>query len=444
MPEPIMERVLVAQIGARMHYAVPRMLHAAGMLEELVTDACASKGWPRLLNHLPDSFRPAPLKRLLSRVPEGVPSSRITVLHGLGRTYAWRRARASSQSASTAAHLWAGQTFCRQILKRGLGKATTLYTFNSAGLELLEAARQRGLRAIVEQTIAPCRIERALLAQEQAAFPRWEGPEDDRLDELMAREEAEWREASLILCGSEFVREGIRHSGGPVERCAVVSYAVECPPPYVGGYESTECCRQNSPLRILTVGALGLRKGAPYVLEAAKALGGRAEFRWVGPLNVAPAVQREFAKFVQLTGPVPRASMVDQYRWADIFLLPSICGGSATASYEALASGLPMIVTPNTGSIIEAGEQGFIVPIRSAAAIVERIETLLRQPELRQIMSSKARALAEQNTIEAYAARLISALENRDPSPCHEASHNSLPGCNVLKGRATAEALGCA
>ena len=136
--------------------------------------------------------------------------------------------------------------------------------------------------------------------------------------------------------------------------------------------------------------------------------------------------------------------MVEQYRWADIFLLPSICEGSATASYEALASGLPIIVTPNTGSIIEAGEQGFIVPIRSAAAIVERIETLLRQPELRQIMSSKARTLARQNTLEAYAARLISALENRDPSPCHEASHNSLAGCNVLKGRATSEALGCA
>ena len=108
--------------------------------------------------------------------------------------------------------------------------------------------------------------------------------------------------------------------------------------------------------------------------------------------------------------------MARQYQWADLFLLPSICEGSATASYEALASGLPIIVTPNTGSIIQDGEEGFVVPIRSASAIVDRIEMLRKDAELRERMAQKARALAEQNTLDTYAARLISALDKRDPA----------------------------
>lgn len=58
---------IVAQIGARMHYAVPRILHEAGMLAHLYTDNCASKGWPRLLHDVPAPWRPAALRRLLSR-----------------------------------------------------------------------------------------------------------------------------------------------------------------------------------------------------------------------------------------------------------------------------------------------------------------------------------------------------------------------------------------
>ena len=40
---------VVGQLGARMHYAVPRILQRIGRLEHLYTDICAAKGWPRVL-----------------------------------------------------------------------------------------------------------------------------------------------------------------------------------------------------------------------------------------------------------------------------------------------------------------------------------------------------------------------------------------------------------
>ena len=393
-------RFIVGQLGARMHYAVPRILHSAGMLERFYTDICAVRGWPRLLKAVPAPLRPAPVRRLLGRLPHGVPPALITAFTALGTEYARRRARAQTPSEMTAAHLWAGRAFCEEIVRRGLTGATGVYTFNSAGLEVLQAARARGLRCVMEQTIAPRAVERRLLTEEQARFPDWEPmpSADAHAAEFCAREEAEWAQADVILTGSEFVRDGIAACGGPVERCAVVPYGVD------PSFTIPERPAHAGPLRVLVVGAVGLRKGSPYVLEAARLLNGTAQIRMVG------AGGDRMHTAVELPGPVPRAEIGEQYAWADVFLLPSLCEGSATVVYEALAAGLPVICTPNTGSVVRDGIDGFIVPIRNAPAIAAKLELLAAKPTLRAELGRNARVRAAEFTLAQYGQRLVAAL----------------------------------
>lgn len=397
---------LVAQLGARMHYAIPRMLHETGMLARLVTDISAAKGWPRLLKHVPESIRPAGLKRLLGRVPNGVPPGQITAFTQFG--WEWQRRRTSSLTPAemTRTQLWAGKRFCELVLADGFHGADAVFAYNRAGLELLREARKQGLRAVMEQTIAPLEIEGQLLLAEHERYPDWEPPlaADPARDEYAARERAEWAEADLILCGSEFVREGIATCGGPVEKCRVVPYGVDARftlPPKVP---------HDGPLRVLTAGAVGLRKGSPYVLEAAKMLRGHAAFRVVGNLGVQPAARRALDSALELTGPVPRAQMLQQYAWADVFLLPSICEGSATVVYEALAAGLPVVCTPNTGSIVRDGVDGFIVPTSNAGAIAEALSRFMEPGDLLHTMGDQARLRAQAFGLEQYKTRLISAL----------------------------------
>src|ERR1700734_3565174 len=95
--------VVVAQLGARMHYAVPRILHQAGLLERLYTDICAQKGWPRLTRYIPRAIRPARLQRLASRMPHGIPPGRITAFTSFGFEYARRIARARNGDERNAA-----------------------------------------------------------------------------------------------------------------------------------------------------------------------------------------------------------------------------------------------------------------------------------------------------------------------------------------------------
>jgi glycosyltransferase involved in cell wall biosynthesis len=102
--------------------------------------------------------------------------------------------------------------------------------------------------------------------------------------------------------------------------------------------------------------------------------------------------------------------MAAHYGWADAFLLPSLCEGSATVTYEALAYGLPVICTPNTGSVVRDGIEGFVVPIRDPNAIAGRIEELAANPERRTRMGQDARLRARDFTLEAYGQRLLAAL----------------------------------
>jgi glycosyltransferase involved in cell wall biosynthesis len=165
-----------------------------------------------------------------------------------------------------------------------------------------------------------------------------------------------------------------------------------------------------SPLRVLTVGAVGLRKGAPYVLEAAKRLKGQAEFRWVGGVELLPAAAERMAECVHLSGAVPTTQVAEHFQWADVFLLPSLCEGSATVTYEALGHGLPVICTPNTGSVVRDGVEGFIVPVRDAVLIAERIERLALNMELRAQMAANAKSRAAEFTVAEYGRRLLAAL----------------------------------
>jgi glycosyltransferase involved in cell wall biosynthesis len=91
---------------------------------------------------------------------------------------------------------------------------------------------------------------------------------------------------------------------------------------------------------------------------------------------------------------------------ADAFVFPSLHEGSALATYEALASGLPVITTENAGSVVRDGVEGFVVPIRDVAALKEKILTLYQDAELRREMGVRARERAEQFTWEEYRARL--------------------------------------
>jgi glycosyltransferase involved in cell wall biosynthesis len=242
--------------------------------------------------------------------------------------------------------------------------------------------------------------------QEAARFPEWApgSAGDPFASEFAQRERDEWAVADIVICPSEFVRETVIAAGGPGEKCVLVPYGIEI------GRFAAPARRRTGHLRVLTVGAVGLRKGSPYGVETARQMLGEADFRMVGALGSAPSAQISTPPNLTLCGSVPRAEIASQFAWADVFLLPSACEGSATVTYEALAAGLPVIATPNTGSVVEDGVSGYVVPLGDEAAIIAALRRLAADPDRLATMSSAACLRAADYDLAAYGRRLLAAL----------------------------------
>ena len=402
-------RIAVAQLGARRNYAIPAILESAGLLECFYTDLCANV-WPlRLISRVcPSWSQPAGLKRLLARHVDRVPGAKIRCFPRFALQRIFRGRYATSPAGLLRSWLRANQEFGRLVTQRGFGDANTVYAFNGAALEMFRCAKDRGMRTILEQTDAPVAIEERLLQEERQRWPGWEyeGAQPEDWTPMADREVAEWRLADTIVCGSEYVREGIQAEAGPTQRCAVVPYGVKA-----GFFRSAPRTRKHRELRVLFVGTVCLRKGIPYLLEAAKQLKSeRIVFRVVGPVRVADHAVKELERYLELVGPVPRSTVAREYEWADVFVMPSISEGSANVCYEALAAGLPVITTPNAGSVVRDGQDGYIVPIRSAESLAQRIRLLVADRNLLQHFGENATARARNFTWDHYAKRLLSTI----------------------------------
>ncbi len=437
-PESERPRIAVAQIGARRHYAIPSILHRAGLLETFYTDLCANLGALRAADLLiPSRLQPAALRRLLGRRAEEVPVEKTVCFAGfaLRRALATRRCQTPAQVRRW--YVRQNADFCRLVLRCGLAHANTVYVFNGAGLEILQHAKDQGLRTLLEQTSAPVAVEEELLREERERWPGWEferaAPADWR--PVADREEAEWRLADQIICGSSFVAGKVAARNGPADRCSVVPYGLG-----EAFLQKSPASTHKGPLRVLFVGAIRLQKGIQYLMEAARLLRGvDVCMRAVGPIRVSKPAVAELSCWLELAGPVPRSQIRRQYEWADLFVFPSICEGSANVCYEALAAGLPVITTPNAGSVVRDGVDGYLVPIRSPEALAERITRLANDRGLLEQMSQSAGARARQFTWARYAQRLLTvitegpvpAAETRPHSPTGQSLHPS-GGLGVL------------
>jgi glycosyltransferase involved in cell wall biosynthesis len=399
-------RVCVCQLGARLHYGAARSFEQNGILSSLITDICGVRGWPALLSALPPSLRPAPMRRLLGRVPVGIPPAKIVSFPFMGVEYYFRLSRCRTEADRLRTYHKIDRKFGTLASRSGFKEATHVYTFSSAALEIIEAAHSAGLHTIVEQPIAALEVQQQIMEEEIAKYPGWEPHSECRaaMTDSIERQRSEWKIADTVIVPSKFVANSLEQVGISTKRVVIVPYGVS------DKFRQIERQRHDGPLRVLSVGGLVLRKGPQYTAEAAKIAGNHFEFRLVGKSLLSDVARREFGANISCVGQVPRSEISSHFEWADVFLLPSLCEGMATVLIEALAAGLPVITTPNSGLEVRDGVDGFAVPIRDANAIASRLDQLASDPHLLAHMSKNARERSAEFTLAAYGDRLLQEL----------------------------------
>lgn len=247
--------------------------------------------------------------------------------------------------------------------------------------------------------IAPAAIEAKEMEAQRRLWPDWEVGKHLDHQRLIKVEENTWGQLDHITCASDYVREGLVSCGVARERVSVFAY----PAPVLSAAADSQNEKASSKLRVGFVGSVNLRKGAPMFLEMARRIkGANIEFVMVGPVSVPTVAANALKRHITLTGPVPRSHVADYLRSFDVFLFPSVCEGSASVVMEALAAGLPVVTTPNSGTVVRHGVEGFIHAPNDSDGIEASLRTLLENGALREKFAIAATLRAQEHDLARY------------------------------------------
>jgi len=121
---------------------------------------------------------------------------------------------------------------------------------------------------------------------------------------------------------------------------------------------------------------------------------------------------------IRVVAAVARWELPPIYSRADVFVLPSLVEGFPLTALEAMACGLPVIVSEHTfaADVVREGIDGFITPIRDDQAIADRLRFLYEHPDRRELMATAARQRAEQFSWQRYGERILTVLGGRPSS----------------------------
>ena len=173
--------------------------------------------------------------------------------------------------------------------------------------------------------------------------------------------------------------------------------------------------KEDDIFRVIFAGSLSLRKGVHYLLKAFSELGLKnAELVLIGSVsNEIKSFMEKYKRYYHYIGKVPHLELYRYLSQGSIFVLPSIEEGLANVIPQAMACGLPVICTTNTGGadIIRDEKEGFIIPIRDVEALKAKILYLYENEDKRKFMSEEALKRAKEFTWDAYGNKVITAYK---------------------------------
>jgi glycosyltransferase involved in cell wall biosynthesis len=286
-----------------------------------------------------------------------------------------------------------------------------MYGVEDGSLETFRAAKTRGIQCFYDLPIAYWETVRKILEEEKLRLPEWEptlvSTRDSRAK--FERKTEELALADLVICPSRFVIESLPRAIRYDKHCIVAKFGSPPRDPEAAHRAS----EGSGKLRVLFAGSMTQRKGLADVFAAMKLLKRTDVELLVMGSPIAPMefYRKQYRDFTYMSTR-PHDDVLKLMRTCDVLVLPSLAEGRALVQQEALANGLPLIITENTGGddLVVPGETGFIVPIRSPDKVAEKIAWLADHRDALPDMRLAAINKADQYPWEHYVDRILSTL----------------------------------
>jgi glycosyltransferase involved in cell wall biosynthesis len=259
------------------------------------------------------------------------------------------------------------------------------HALDGVGPEAGRRVKEAGKLWICDRGCSHILSQREILLDE---YRLWNVPPPQFAPDRIDRCVAEYEEAHAVTVPSQFARRTFLEQGIAPERVFVTPYGVNLS-------EFRPGVKDDQVFRVIYVGQITVRKGIGYLLQAVEPLTrkGKCELWLVGEIDdrMRPILDQYKDVFVY-KGVSQRRQLWRLYSQASVLVLASVEEGLALVQAQAMACGLPVIATTNTGAedLFTNSIEGFIVPIRSPEAIREKLEWMMDNRALRDQMAVSA------------------------------------------------------
>jgi glycosyltransferase involved in cell wall biosynthesis len=393
--------------GRRDYYQVPVALAENELLEEFITDAYAGSALRAFAGLLPKRMR----EKIRSRYEPNVPYARVKCIWASAAVEHLRTQLGFSPSESFAK---IDRQFGFAVAERTRLKKSNLFLYSHYAWEPFTARYEHTPKKVLFQFHPHPETERRILLDDSIKFPiarqSFEEEVGERVSgDLRQRSQDSWRHADLILCASSFTRRSLLEAGAEPGRCKVVPY----------GIETVEFPRELSVsdgFTALFVGTGCQRKGLHHVLlawqRAALPPGSRLILvcRFIDSMLAGMA---RTTRNVHLIRGVGIEELKELFATSSLFIMPSLVEGFGQVYLEALASGCPVLGTPNSGlpDLCDEADPIWQVEPGNIDELVSALESLSRSLPGASDIRWGAQACASRHRWSQFRAGIRSALE---------------------------------
>lgn len=277
-----------------------------------------------------------------------------------------------------------------------------IYAYEDGALHSFQHAKEQGSTCIYELPIGYWRAAKDILTEEAEALPDWAMtmPSLNDSPNKLERKDQELALADSIIVASRFTAQTLEQVPFNIPQPLVIPYG--CPNP--SSKPSLEPTTKRAPLKVLYAGGMTQRKGLSYLLDAVEQLGSQVELTLIGQrVSDCAPLDRALERYTWHPS-MPHQQMLKTMRSMDVLVFPSLFEGFGLVVTEALSQGIPVIATPNTCApdILTEGKDGFIVPIRDASSIAEKLQLLHQDRDRLAQMKSATHDTAASKDWKAY------------------------------------------
>lgn len=279
-------------------------------------------------------------------------------------------------------------------------------------LDSLRIARTKGAKTVVDAVnphidlfVARQREEGAFFGMRPITHPR-----------MHRRIRQEYEAADLIRVMSGPSKQSFLERGFAPDRVAVATPPVD--------YQVGPPTKSDRVFRVGYTGLLEPRKGFRYLIEAFNLLdrenselviwgapGARAVDRFITQaMNRNPKIHLKADEVTRHS--IAEIGYERVYGDCSVVVLPSLAEGFGYVVTEAMASGVPVIVTDEVGAadVVVNGENGFIIPPRDATTLAQRLAQLADNPKTASQMGAAARATVSRLSVTAFRDQYVTRL----------------------------------